>query len=208
MKIRATSTLSVVLASLALASTAGCGDSSGACGVQPCGGDPVGNWQASGACANAAELNMAFLEGLMGFCTTASLGGYSIRPSGTFNLAADLTYSLNMTLNMTISVNIPGSCLMGQSCSVLNAALQGQVSGDIQSVSCAGSGSCTCTFNALTTAAETGTYTTAGTEMALTSSAGATSGGPYCVQGSTLHLLTVDTTMPMATIQSDIVFAK
>ena len=30
----------------------------------------------------------------------------------------------------------------------------------------------------------------------------------YCVQGSTLHLLTVDTTMPMATIQSDIFFTK
>ena len=71
MQIRATSTLSVVLASLALAaSTAGCGGGSGACGVQPCGGDPVGNWHASSACADAAELNMAVLEGVMGFCST------------------------------------------------------------------------------------------------------------------------------------------
>jgi len=208
MQTRATSTLSVVFASLALAaSTAGCGGSSGACGVQPCGGDPVGNWNASGACADSAELNMAFLEGLMGFCTTASLSGYSIRPSGTFNLAADLTYSLNMTLNMTVGVNIPGSCLMGQTCAALNTALQAQMTAG-QSVSCAGSGSCNCTFNIISTDAETGTYTTAGTEMALTSAAGSTSGGPYCVQGSTLHLLTVDTSMPMATIQSDIVFSR
>ena len=63
MQTRATSTLSVVLGSLALvASTAGCGGDSGACGVQPCGGDPVGNWRASSACADTAELNMGFLR--------------------------------------------------------------------------------------------------------------------------------------------------
>ena len=44
--------------------------------------------------------------------------------------------------------------------------------------------------------------------MTLTDTAGGSGGGPYCVQGSTLHLLTVDATMPMATIQSDIVFTK
>ena len=44
--------------------------------------------------------------------------------------------------------------------------------------------------------------------MTLTDATGSTSGGPYCVQGSTLHLLTVDTTMPMATIQSDMFFSK
>ena len=44
--------------------------------------------------------------------------------------------------------------------------------------------------------------------MTLTDAAGGTDGGAYFVQGSTLHLLTVDTTMPMATIQSDIVLTK
>lgn len=211
MQTRVTSTVSVVLASLALvASTAGCDGDSGACGVQPCGGNPVGNWQASGACADAAELNMAFLQGLMdGFCPTASLSGYSIRPSGTFNLGADLTYSLNLTMNLTASVTLPASCLMGQSCTVVNALIQAEVGTDgITAASCAGSSSCTCTITGVQTEAETGTYTTAGTEMTLTDSAGSLDGGPYCVQGSTLHLLTIDTTMPMATIQSDMVFTK
>jgi len=210
MQIRATSTLSVVLASLALAaSTAGCGGGSGACGVQPCGGDPVGNWHASSACADAAELNMAVLEGVMGFCSTASLSGYSVRPSGTFNLGADMTYSLTMTMNMTVSMNIPASCLMGQSCALLSVALQTEVgTGGVTAASCTGSGSCTCTVTGATTEATTGTYTTTGTDMVLTSATGGTDGGPYCVQGSTLHLLTVDTTMAMAKIQSDIVLTK
>jgi hypothetical protein len=210
MQIRATSTLSVVVVSLALvASTAGCGGDSGACGVQPCGGDPVGNWHASSACADAAELNMAFLEGLMGFCATASLAGYSVSPSGTFNLAADMTYSLNMTMNMTVSVKIPQDCLMGMSCALLNVAIQSEVgTGGVTAATCTGSSSCTCTITGATTEATTGTYTTAGTEMTLTSATGGTDGGPYCVQGSTLHLITVDTTMPMAKIQSDIVLTK
>ena len=210
MHVRATSTLSVVLASLALVgSTAGCGGDSGACGVQPCGGDPVGNWHASSACANAAEVNMAFVEGLMGFCSTASLAGFSASPSGTFTLGADMTYSMNMTMNMVVSVNLPASCLMGQSCTVVNALIQAEVGTDgITAASCTGSGSCTCTITGATTDATTGTYTTAGTEMMLTATTGATDGGPYCVQGSTLHLLSIDSTMPMATIQSDIVLSK
>ena len=192
-----------------VASTAGCGGDSGACGVQPCGGDPVGNWHASSACADAAELNMAFLEGIMGFCSTASLSGYSVSPSGTFNIAADMTYSLNMTMNMTVSVNIPASCLMGQSCALLNTAIQTEVgTGGVTAAACSGSSSCTCTLTGVSTESTTGTYTTAGTNMTLTSATGGTDGGPYCVQGSTLHLLTVDTTMPMAKIQSDIVLTK
>ena len=210
MQTRAISTLSVVLASLALgASTAGCGGDSGACGVQPCGGDPVGNWRASGACASTAAVNMSFLESVMGSCPTASLSGYSVSPSGTFNLAADSTYSRNMTLNITVSVNLPSSCLMGMSCAVVNLAFQALVGTDgITAASCTGTSSCTCTLSGAQTDAATGTYTTAGTEMTLTDAAGGTDGGPYCVQGSTLHLLTVDTTMPMATIQSDIVLNK
>jgi hypothetical protein len=210
MQIPAPPTLSVVFASLALAaSTAGCGGDSGACGVQPCGGDPVGNWHATSACADAAELNMAALASVMGFCATASVSGFSVRPSGTFNIAADMTYSLNMTMDMTVSMNIPSSCLMGASCAVLSAALQTEVgTGGVTAATCTGSSSCTCTVTGATTDASTGTYTTAGTEMMLMDSDGSTDGGPYCVQGSTLHLLTVDTTMAMAKIQSDIVLTK
>jgi Fe-S-cluster-containing hydrogenase component 2 len=98
---------------------------------------------------------------------------------------------------------------MGQSCALLNTALQARSGTDgVTAASCSGSSSCTCTVTGVQTEAETGTYTTAGTEMTLTDSAGSTDGGPYCVQGSTLHLLTVDTTMAMAKIQSDMVFTK
>ena len=210
MQTRITATLGALIVPLAfVASTAGCGGDSGACGVQPCGGDPVGNWHASGACADAAAVNMSFVQSIMGSCPTATLSGYSVRPAGTFNLAADMTYSLNLTLNVTVGVTLPSSCLMGQSCAVVNALIQAEVgTGGITAASCSGSSSCTCTITGVQTEAATGTYTTAGTEMTLTDSAGALDGGPYCVQGSTLHRLTVDTTTPMATIRSDMVFTK
>ncbi len=58
-----------------------------------------------------------------------------------------------------------------------------------------------------------GTYTTSGTMLTLNATTGTGTGGAYCVQGNTLHLLTLDMTMSMgsmgtATIQSDIILTK
>ena len=64
------------------------------------------------------------------------------------------------------------------------------------------------------TATDNGTYATTGSNISITSAlTGATSSGGYCVQGSTLHLITLDATMntgPMggATINKDVILTK
>ena len=55
---------------------------------------------------------------------------------------------------------------------------------------------------------ETGTYTTSGTNITTTDSAGSSSISAYCVQGNELHMLQVDMTMAMGKIQADLVLTK
>jgi hypothetical protein len=210
---RRISLLICMFTAASLAAAGGCGGSHGACGVQPCGGDVVGNWQASSACANRAELNQEFLAGIMGYCEGATLGAVSTKPTGLMTFAADQTYSASLSMNATVGVNVPASCLSGTSCAALTVLLQTALVGTsgIQSASCMGSGSCTCTLNVVAAIEDSsGTYATAGTVLTLYATAGTATGGggDYCVKDTTLHLLTVDTSMPMATITSDIVLRK
>jgi hypothetical protein len=211
MKTRLSSIWCILIGSTALAvAAADCGGSSGACGVQPCGGAVVGTWHASSACANRALLNQEFLSGLMGYCDGATLGAVNLQPAGSLTFNSDLTYSASATLHATVGVNIPASCLSGQSCAVLTAALQTQVGTmGVQSVNCVGSSSCVCTLAVMTDIENSsGTYLTSGTDMTLYATAGTTTGGggPYCVKGKSLHLVSINTTMAMATIESDVVF--
>jgi hypothetical protein len=199
---------------LALAAAgASCGSNHATCGVQPCGGDVVGDWKASSACANRALLNQSFLSSIMGYCPDATLGAVSLKPIGTMSLRTDLTYTAALTMDATAVVNIPASCLAGQSCAAVSVLLQSALVGmmGIQSANCTGSGSCACTFK-LNTDFEnsSGTYTTAGTALDLYATAGtATTGGSdYCVKDNALHLVTVDTTMPMAVVSSDLTLRK
>ena len=76
----------------------------------------------------------------------------------------------------------------------------------ITSITCAGTGSCVCT-TALTIdiVNATGTWATSGTMLTF---AGAPGGdGPYCVQGSTLHLVALDRAT-MTKVINDIVLTK
>jgi hypothetical protein len=110
--------------------------------------------------------------------------------------------------------NVPTSCLGGMTCAALNAAIQAsqQQNPDpaIQSITCVGTGTCVCRFvGTPQTENETGTYTTSGTAITTTASGGTVDSGDYCVQGDTIHIVTVDRTMntgPMgqATILSDV----
>jgi hypothetical protein len=75
-----------------------------------------------------------------------------------------------------------------------------------------GSGSCTCTFTINSDIENSsGTYTTGGTLLNLYATAGttATTGArDYCVKDTSLHLVTLDTTMPMAVVSSDLTLKK
>jgi len=197
-----------VLFSMALTAVSSCGGGSGSCGkVAPCGGDVVGNYNITSACLTLSSMDMP-LEG----CPGATVNASGIRVSGSASFNADMTYTLNETISASASETIPASCLtmngITLTCQQLDQAIQQLVTenpGVFQSAHCAGASSCTCSFTlAPVTTNSSGTYTTSGTTLTLSGGGG----GEYCVQGNELHLISIDMTMPMATMNGDIVLTK
>ena len=197
----------------------GCGSSSGSAGscgqVEPCGGDVVGNWKFTGSCVNRMTV-MDAVASDFSFCPTFTIGAVNLSTTGTATFGADMSYSVNATQSGSESFNLPASCLSGVSCAALSTAIQAAVGPGtgVDSASCTGSGGCTCTMVLTPTAtSETGTYATSGNTLTTTASDGTVSGQDYCVKGTSMHLVEVDTTMNMgpmgqATINSDIVLQK
>lgn len=193
------------------------GAASDSCGqVEPCGGNVVGTWKLSDACANSAALQSE-LSSTSCPNMTASLSGVS--PSGSITFNSNMTYSIaSAAIDVSLDIGVPAGCLNGESCAEVGAALAEELAGS----SCSGTSSCTCNasetsyLSPSSTSSDSGTYTISGETIILTSSdANAdTSTMDYCVQGGDLlHFITVDTTMntgPMgqATIDSDIVATK
>lgn len=202
---------SVVLG-VALTITGCGGNGGGSCGVDPCGGDVVGIWQAASSCVNRAVITEEFQAEFMNICPEVTLGAVSVTPTGSINFMSDLNYSGNMALSTSVTMNFPAACLMGQPCSALDAALQGSVgTSGIVSAACTGTSACACTLvQSLTDLLPSpGTYTTAANDLTVLGADGSMDGGPYCVQGSRLHLIDVGTDMGgMMRIESDIVFNR
>lgn len=190
-----------------------CGGGAGSCGkVGACGGDVVGNYTISAGCVNTAALNMQIIDG----CAGAKINSYSTSVSGSGSFNANLTYSVTETVTLSASETLPASCLtqdgLTLTCAQVDALLQSAILQDptvFKSAHCTGSSSCTCTFTlAPQTMTETGTYTTAGTTITMLPTTGVPKSNEYCVKDNDLHLMQVDMTMPMAVVQSDIVFKK
>jgi hypothetical protein len=203
------STLAGLALSLAAAGCGGDGGGGGACGVTPCGGDVVGTWQASSSCVDQATLNMEFLAGIMGSCPSASLGNVGLTPSGSVAFTADMMFTGTISVDSTIPIIFPAACTNGASCADLTAVLQALVgSNGITSATCVGSGACTCTvaqtFDSIN---DTGTWATSGTTLTITGAASGAQANPYCVQGSSLHLLEFDSGGMMKVV-GDIVLSK
>lgn len=192
-----------------------CGDESGgSCGkVQPCGGNLVGSYSISAACTTAPMGGMDF-----GFnCPEASVGTPALSVSGSASFNADLTYTMTTTASATAQVMFPPACLAPQTggitltCDQINQLvplLIANMPGTIQSATCAGGDTCTCTVTLVPqTTSESGTYVTSGTSLTTTDSTGAVSSGGYCVQGNEVHYIQVDATMP-STILADTVLTR
>jgi hypothetical protein len=189
-------------------STGSGGSGATACGVAPCGGNVVGSWRASSACVDSATLNMEFLAGVMGSCPTASLGNVHMVPTGTVALASDMTFTGAVAVSSMMDLTFPATCIGGATCPQLTEALQSLVgSNGVTSVSCAGSGACTCTMvQGFDVVSGTGTWVSSGTTLTFSGAAG-DNGGPYCVQGTSLHLIDVDMTTMMKVV-GDIVLTR
>jgi hypothetical protein len=184
---------------VALAMTlAGCGGQQsgggGSCDpASPCGGNIVGTWRVVNSCASSAS---SALPGSS--CSGATLRVTAFQASGEVVFNADMTYSSSLTATATESLTEPMSCLSAGGGTVtcdqfamsLMAGVQQQVGAGAAQVSCASSGSaCDCSTALTLTANQMATYTLSGNTYSLSNSSGTRGGGSYCVQGSTLHLL-------------------
>jgi hypothetical protein len=161
----------------------------------------------------------AFASELSGTCPGATASASNLQVSGSITFAADMTYSSTAVENVTIHLSALASCLGEQTCDKVGALFLAESSGtsDVQSASCTGSRTCSCTlvFSGHVVSAH-GTYSAGGTTLqAIGRDRGISSETRYgyCVQGgTTLHLVDVNTMnigpMGQATIVSDIVAQK
>jgi hypothetical protein len=178
--------------------------------VEPCGGDIVGAWKFAGACENttAANMNLAMT------CPGGAINALSISVSGGLAFNSDMTYTTTgVTAAIRATETVPLSCTNAASCAAVTTTLSNTT------VSCTGTTNCTCTVastnlasNGVLGGTTSGTYTISANTLTL-QTATSTSSNSYCVQGSELHFMSVDTTtnmgpMGMATIRSDLVALK
>jgi len=180
---------------------------SGACGqVEPCGGSLDGVWNVTGACVNNTAFMVALQKALTAGCGLVSVNSAGVIATGSIGFTqATMTYTSNLTETGTFQYSIPMACLNGQTCAGYAAALLQQT--NTLSASCSGTTTCACTLTSQEVRNESGTYTTGGTTVTLTSSLGTQSTGPYCVEGTSMHLLDVDASN-QTTVIDDSVFTK
>jgi hypothetical protein len=175
--------------SLSLAFLAGCGGGSGGtCANSPaCGGNIVGTWKITSACASASP-SMFDMS-----CPGASESG-NLTATGTYTFNADMSYSTSVLVSGTVTVGLPASCLsMGGvtvTCDELNALFASGAGGMAAgSAHCSSAGSnCNCTISMTNSPQnDSGTYTTtAAGLLSLMAGGGATSEqDDYCVSGGT-----------------------
>jgi len=170
----------------------GCGSSaasSGTCGkVSPCGGDLTGTWTLTGSCADLATQPALS-------CPDERIDSWTPTISGTWTFNADMTYTRSTTSSAVVVWSIPLSCIsaLASSCADFEAQAQAGLNPD-QTITCTGTSTCLCTETAgPLNQSDNGTYQTSGTDITYTSAVDGTTGtSSYCVQGSTLHLVTLD----------------
>jgi hypothetical protein len=191
------------------ASGGGGSGGSGTCGtVEPCGGNLTGTWTFTAECINSVALQPEAQQ----ICATASIGSVTANATGTVSFNSDLTYSFSENSTGLISWSIPSSCTGGMTCAAYGAYVQAGI--NTGTFICTGTTTCSCTQTAVANVVDSGTYSLSGNNIVLTSASGGTTmTGAYCVQGGTLHLVTVDTTMNMgpmgqATIDKDVTAQK
>ena len=172
----------------------GSGGAGEMCGVDPCGGDVVGTWVGSSACFDRATFSAEFLAGVKASCATATLGNYTLTPTGMLALNADMSYTGTLATDASIDVNLPAECVGNMTCAQVAQVMQSGVGRNgVKSVTCVGTGSCVCTtLQTIPIIQATGTWAMSGTNLTF---AGAPGGdGPVCVVGSSLYLLGLDAT--------------
>jgi hypothetical protein len=179
-------------------------DEGGKCGdTSACGGDVTGTWKISSTCFDMEPQ----MPGSMS-CPGATAQSADLAMSGTVTYGADKTYQSNVTVTGKVVIKMPASCLTQQgvtvTCAQLQTALQSSDEG-YESVSCTGSSDCSCTMQlAPETEMQSGTYSTAGGKLTMTSG-GSPEDNDYCVAGNKLTLSPADAS---SAVKGSIVMTK
>jgi hypothetical protein len=170
--------------------SAGTGGSSGAClQVQPCGGNIVGSWQLTSECVDVESLQPTAQTA----CVDASITAAIVSVSGNLTFNADMSYTESATTTAIFVWHFPASCLNGATCDAFGSAAQQGLPAGV-TFTCTGPADCDCTEGTIGTGSDSGTYSTSGSVLSITSDTTGPATGAYCVQGSTLHLITLDNT--------------
>lgn len=213
------------LACVIAAAATGCGggggggdDTGGACGeVAPCGGDIVGTWAPAGSCVSPAPF-LRTLGAQLGLTCPAgrptTLGPSTVGRRISTSLAADGTYTGSSELSGSLNVDIPASCLDGGTCVDLDAAFRAMIdpARGIVEAGCTGAATCACSLVESASSSEAGTYTTSGSILQTVNADGTATQTDYCVRGTRLHFINLDTDAPRpegeAAIASDTVLER
>lgn len=147
------------------------------CGTTPCGGDPVGVWTIGGTCVSGAASSED--------CPEATFTS-SVEQTGTVEVNADMTYSVDVTTAGVSRGTIPISCFQGllTDCSQLND----------EEISCeaAGDDACSCTVTINDQTLESGTWSVTGNTITLDDGAGGVDTSDFCVAGDAMSVSMVD----------------
>lgn len=157
----------------------------------------MGSWQINEVCDFDPLLAGADPE--VPDCPEASIKGSDFQLKGPVVFSEDGTYSVSITVDGSVDMNIPADCLKTEfgnlqlTCqlltTVLSAALASDSDAPFESVTCKGSGNCTCTAQLLPQeSTETGTYVVSGSTVILTDSEGDAQDASFCVKGSSMAL--------------------
>lgn len=176
----------------------GCGGqveegASASCGkVQPCGGNLVGNWNVSQACADTTDATRELLNRIP--CDGVEMKSTHFESKGSLSFNANASYTTALKTTASVNLAVPASCLkvvgsITATCEqIANVALMA-ASGMLKSLKCTtASSGCDCTAELLVPDVnQSGTYKTSGTTLTLQSTTASTS--QYCVQGDALHMI-------------------
>lgn len=187
---------------------AGCGGDdqvAASCGkVSPCGGALLGTWTVASACDIPNDLTAA------GDCPAAAIDRSPVRAKATGSLTfySDMTFATSISQVRTQHFTVSLDCVPTlRDCDQVASSYTTEPPG-VTTTCTTMSSICVCTmaYAETTTTTRNGTYTTAGTALAMRDYSGYTADRNYCVQGNTLHLVGVDATT--GEITDDVVATK
>jgi hypothetical protein len=175
---------------------AGAAGSGAACSsVAACGGDITGDWKITQVCPDKPAVPDAIKQ----LCAEATFAYGDVNVTGTVSYKTDKSFMQTSTATGTGIVTLGKSCLSSGGQSLTCAQLEPAFS-SVSPTKCASTsdGGCACTSTLSATQSDTGTFTTSGTSLTVTSSKGGTRTTPYCVNGGALHLQVSVTDAPDA----------